>query len=224
MMISPETFYDMELAGKSIREIKKVICSLQQEMSHLIKTMEMPGYRPMMFPTESNRLACARDYLARAKEELEAAGGVYKPTKAELLAEEFDDNIPYIEKIVYSTTGLFDGSRVYTMDLTKDVLHLEADLQIIGKGEEEEEYEIEKEEFLIALYELHIGEWQNEYDPQRYGCAVFDGVQWKLEITYKNGRKTWVVQGDNIWPHNFDGFLWLMGIEIPKDVFIERCL
>ena len=50
MMISPETFYDRELAGKSTRDIKKVINDLKQEMKQLVDIMEIPDYRPMMRP------------------------------------------------------------------------------------------------------------------------------------------------------------------------------
>ena len=70
-----------------------------------------------------------------------------------------------------------------------------------------------KEEFLLALRRIHIGEWQNRYDPQRFGYHVCDGTQWELRILYVNSEKEFFIEGDNIWPYNFDEFSRLMGID-----------
>ena len=216
MMISPEMFYDIELAGKSARDIKKVIDSLKREMNRLVEIMENPTYRPMMLPDESTRLACTREYLTRAKQALEEAGGRYKPTKEELKAEEFEQNIPYIQKIVYTTNSFFGSNEQHIMDLSEEVPRLEIKLWPFEEDDREGwviEHELSKEEFLQEVYRIHIGEWQNLYVPQRFGYCVCDGTQWDLQIFYSNGKDPVTIEGDNIWPHNFDKFLMLMGME-----------
>ena len=216
MMISPETYYEMELAGKSIRELKKMISSLQQEMDHLVKTIEMPGYRPMMRPDERTRLSCVREYLAKAKEALNKAGGKYTPTKEEAKAERFDANIPHIQKIVYSASSFFGSSYTHAIDLTGCAPCLTVDLWPFAKPEGDAmpiELDMTKEEFWLALRDIHIGEWQNRYHPERYGYHVCDGTQWELSIFYDNGEKEFFIEGDNTWPYNFDEFSRLMGID-----------
>ena len=216
MMISPETFYDMELAGKSIRDIKKVVNDLKQEMKHLVHIMESPGYRPMMRPDESTRLSCIREYLAKAIEALKEKGGRYELTKEEQKAAEFDENIPYIQKIVYATNSFFGGDNTYTMDLSEEAPLLK--IKLWGFEEEDRdnrpiEDRPDKQEFLQALSRLHMGEWQNRYDPHRFGYVVCDGTQWELQVFYSNGKETVTIEGDNVWPHNFQDFVQLMGIE-----------
>lgn len=44
MMISPEGYYEMNLKGKSEKEIRSAIRGLKNEIGHLKNTMEHPEY------------------------------------------------------------------------------------------------------------------------------------------------------------------------------------
>ena len=101
MMISPESFYHMELEGKSISQIEKVIRKLKKEMTNLKKAIECPDPEApsvLMEPSLEVQLKCTREYLERAKVALVEAGGEYVPNQAEQRVIDFDNNIEFIQK------------------------------------------------------------------------------------------------------------------------------
>lgn len=222
MMISPEGYYEEYLKGKTAAQIMTAIRGLKNEIGHLKNIMEHPDYgeEPIMHPSESTRLWCTRLYLERAKEALEAAGGTYAPSQAELKAADFEENIPAISKLVFSIGGFFGGyeTRIYTLD--DEHLYLDVEHSLMLKPTNfniEPDYPCGKDEFLDGLRELHIGEWRSKYDLRRFGCMVLDGTQWELEIYFSNGHKPVKIYGDNAYPYNFDHFQELLGIE-PDDI------
>ena len=205
MMICPETFYEMNLKGKNAAEIMTVIRSLKQEIGKLKNLVENPYYTCEVKPSESTRISCLRDYLERAKQTLEEAGGVYTPSIAEQKAMAFDANIPYINKVVFCIGGYWDGyeTKTYTIDGDRIRSHIEHSLILepsnIGDAETKE---IDKEWFLKELQGLHLGEWRRRYDSD-----ILDGTQWNLEIYFSNGHKTIKFYGSNAYPYNFDRVL-----------------
>ena len=213
MMISPETFYEMDLKGKTIEEILTVISRLKKKMARLKKIMEHPNYAnaPKFCPSESVMLSCYRDYLLRAQMALMEAGGTYTPSAAEKKAMDFDENIPFINKVVFCIGGYWNGyeTRTYTIDDDKISTYIEHSLNLtpsnIGDGEPPE---IDKEYFLNSLEALHLGEWRRRYDSD-----VCDGTQWNLDIYYSNGHKPVKFYGNNSYPYNFDQLLELFEME-----------
>ena len=207
MMICPETYYEEHLKGKSASEILTVIRGLKQEIGHLKNVMEHPDYQCMMHPSEDVRLWCTRLYLERAKQALVDAGGTYVSSKAELKAEEFNANIPYINKVGFSIGGYFAGYETRTYTINGDSIHMDVEHSLILKpsnlGDVEIE-ELDKDFFLKGIAELHIGEWRKNYSPKRWGYEVLDGTQWHLYIYYSNGSKAVKIHGDNDYPYNFD--------------------
>lgn len=73
MMICPETFYEMNLKGKTAEEIMTEIHELKQEIARLKKVVQQPDYICTMHPSEKVRISCSRDYLKRAKEAYDEA-------------------------------------------------------------------------------------------------------------------------------------------------------
>lgn len=118
MMLSPETYYEYNLKGKNAKQIMREIDSLKKEIRRLKKTMERPDYVCIMDPGEDVQLWCTRLYLEKAKEALAEVGGTYKPDTWEVKAAEFDENIPHICKLEFSTGGYFNGYDIliYTID------------------------------------------------------------------------------------------------------------
>ena len=216
MMVCPETYYEMNLKGKSAEEILLVIGELKDEIERLIEIVEHPAYECTMHPSEKVRITCSQDYLAIGKKAYEEAGGVYVPTATELKAMEFDANIPYIERINFSIGGFFNGYRTVEYTVTGNSAfklegHSFSSDELIYDDRALEE--VDKEYLLEALKDLHIGEWRGEYTTGKYGYTVCDGTQWELEIYYSNGRKPFKVHGDNAYPYNFGSVLDLFGIE-----------
>lgn len=210
MMISPESFYHMELEGKSISQIEKVIRKLKKEMTNLKKAIECPDPEApsvLMEPSLEVQLKCTREYLERAKVALVEAGGEYVPNQAEQRVIDFDNNIEFISKIRFDIGGFFNGNQIFTYTISGDKVTWDrggfsfVDFKL-------PEYTPEtKQELLDAFRDLHIGEWKHKYvDPY-----VLDGTQWGLEIEYSNGRKTAKYYGSNAYPFNFNEFSEFMG-------------
>jgi len=218
MMISPEGYYEEYLKGKNADQIMTAIRGLKQEIGHLKNTMEHPEYgrEPIMHPSEDVRLWCTRMYLERAKEALVEAGGLYKPSKAEIQVAEFQDSISAISKVVFTIGGYFSGYETHTITLDDKRLHKDVNHSLIPKPSNffiEPDYPMGKDEFLEGIRGLYIGEWRRNYNPSRFGYEVLDGTQWELEISFSDRHKPVKKDGSNSYPYNFNKFLELLGIE-----------
>ena len=216
MMICPETYYENNLKGKTAAQILSAIRGLKQEIGHLKNTIENPNYQCMMHPSEDVRLWCARMYLERAKQALVEAGGTYVPSKAELKAEEFNANIPFISKVEFCIGGFFGGFETRTYTIDGDNIHMDVEHSLILKPSNLGDFEVEemdKDSFLEGLADLHIGEWRKNYSPKRWGYEVLDGTQWHLYIYYSNGSRTVKIDGSNDYPYNFGKLQELFDIE-----------
>ena len=206
MMISPETYYEEYLKGKTPEEILKAIRSLKREITRLKNIAEHPDYVCEMHPSESVRISCSQDYLERAKLALKESGVEYQPTKSELKAMGFDENIPNISKIIFSIGGFLCGEELVEVTITDDTAELKYGRSYIPTTPDDfDKIEtIDKATFLEEFKHLHIGEWRKNYNTQRFGYTVLDGTQWELEIHYSNDKKPVKIYGDNAYPYNFD--------------------
>ena len=216
MMICPETFYEMNLKGKTAEQIMTTIRGLKQEIGRLKNTVEHPEYECTMHPSERVRISCSRDYLERAKLALEEVGSTYVPSAAEKKAMEFDENVPFINKVEFCIGGYFNGYETRTYTIDGDKVHTNIEHSLILKPSNIGDFEIEemdKDYLLEALKDLHIGEWRRNYNTRRFGYMVCDGTQWHLEIYFSNGHKPVKIYGDNAYPYNFDRVLELFEIE-----------
>lgn len=218
MMICPETYYEMNLKGKDEKQLLSAIRGLKNEIGHLKKIMEHPDYKntPIMHPSESVRVSCTREYLARAIQALEEAGGIYQPSKAERKSKEFQDNLAYLSKITFEIGGFFDGITRYVIEIQGDkagFISTKFDCIL-------EEKPMDKEEVIWLLSRLYIGEWKKYYDPKRFGYCVMDGTQWNVSFEYSNGYKTVEFAGNNDYPYNFSEFIEIFGLD--EDIDVEE--
>ena len=112
MMISPEWYYEENLKGKTPAQIMTKIRSLKREITRLQNIIDHPDYpyrEEVIHPSESVQLSMSYEYLDRAKQALEEAGGSYVPTKAEQRAAAIEASMPHLTKIVFTKGGLFSG-------------------------------------------------------------------------------------------------------------------
>lgn len=205
MMISPETYYEYELKGKNADEIMKAIRSLKKRIAKLKRILENPTYCSTVDPSEDVQLHWTKKYLEKAFMALSECGGTYTPTKAELKAKDFDDNIESIKCIEF-IIGSFDSYRPKRMyHFTEDRVRCEEDYDGFS-------FEIERKDFVEKLRNINIGEWDKEYSTEKYNILILDGIQWELAISYANSHKPTKISGDNAYPYNFKDLLWLLGI------------
>ena len=218
MMISPESYYEEQLEGKTKEQIISVIRGLKREIGRLKNIMENPEYgkQALVHPSEDVRLSCTRGYMEKAIQAYAEAGGTYSLSKSEVKVADFDLNMNSISKITFNIGGFFGGYRSYVVEISDKIyaytkLWEDVESHVIFDHENEEPFT--KDTFLAALSDLHIGEWRRRYSTQRFGYTVCDGTQWELEFEYNNGHKPVRFDGDNAYPYNFDRFMLLFGID-----------
>ncbi len=211
MMIDPETYYEENLKGKDEKQILSTIRGLKNQIGRLKNIIENPDYEHMthICPSERVRISVTRRYLERAKQALEDVGGTYKPSKAEIKALSFQENIKNISRITFEIGGFFCGTNRYVLDVDED--------KVVYNSEESnmpiEEEIMDKEEFMDELADIYIGEWRSYYDTERWGYIVKDGIQWSVTFEYNNGHKTVEFAGSNDYPYNFSSFMYLFGLD-----------
>jgi hypothetical protein len=221
MMISPESYYEEYLKGKTKEEIMTVIRGLKQEIGHLKNSMENPydGMKTVIHPSEDTRIYWSREYLDIAKQVYAEVGGTYTLSKSEQKGADFDANIDAICKITFSIGGFFGGYWSHVVELTDGLKAYtklwenEEPLLLLDDNEEP----FTKNSHIAVLKELHIGEWRRRYTTKRFGYMVLDGTQWELEFEYNNGHKPVKFDGDNSYPYNFDKFQRLFGIDVTEE-------
>lgn len=215
MMICLETFYEMNLKGKNKEEIMTVIRGLKREIGRLKRTMEHPDYADAVkiCPSEDVQISCSRDYLKRAIEALEEAGGTYTPSASEKRAMDFDAKLPYLTKVEFCIGGFFEGHRTITYTIDGDTVHTEMDPPFEPIPIFEEDEKLNKERLLYSLKNLHIGEWLKRYDCRRFRRYVLDGIQWHLYLYFSGGHRPVKITGDNDYPYNFEQLLDLFHLD-----------
>lgn len=213
MMISPETYYEMNLKGKSQEEIMKKIRSLKIQIGQLKRSIENTDDMVLeVFPNRLTRLKCDRDYLERAIQAYEEAGGAYVRSKAEQKDHDFNDTLDSMSKLVFTIGGFFCGHETRTFTVSDDQVLVDVEKTLISM--DKEEYgPYRKEDFISGIKALHIGEWKRTYiDP-----LVMDGTQWELDIYYNNGRRPTKISGSNAYPYNFDDLKEFLEVEMEDE-------
>ena len=213
MMISPETYYEMNLQGKSPKEIMEKIRSLKIQIGQLKRSIEKTDDIVCeVFPGRLTRLKCDRDYLERAIQAYEEAGGEYVRSKAEQKDHDFNEALDSMSKLVFTIGGFFCGHETRTFTISDDQVLVDVEKTMISM--DKEEYgPYRKEEFISGIKALHIGEWKRTYND----LLVMDGTQWELDIYYNNGRRPTKISGSNAYPYNFDDLKEFLEVEMEDE-------
>ena len=213
MMISPETYYEMNLKGKSQEEIMKKIRSLKIKIGQLKRSIENTDDMVLeVFPSKQTRLKCDWDYLERAIQAYEEAGGEYVRSKAEQKDHDFNEALDSMSKLVFTIGGFFCGHETRTFTVSDGQVLVDVEKTMISM--DKEEYgPYRKEEFISGIKALHIGEWKRTYND----LLVMDGTQWELDIYYNNGRRPTKISGSNAYPYNFDDLKEFLEVEMEDE-------
>ena len=213
MMISPETYYEMNLQGKSPKEIMEKIRSLKIQIGQLKRSIEKTDDIVCeVFPGRLTRLKCDRDYLERAIRAYEEAGGEYVRSKAEQKDHDFNEALDSMSKLVFTIGGFFCGHETRTFTVSDGQVLVDVEKTMISM--DKEEYgPYRKEEFISGIKALHIGEWKRTYND----LLVMDGTQWELDIYYNNGRRPTKISGSNAYPYNFDDLKEFLEVEMEDE-------
>ncbi len=193
MMISPESFVEMGLQGKTREDAVKEVKSLLREINRLKRILENDPYLEecMIKPGPQVKISVSRKHLTAAREFFKKQGWEYDMSKAEIKDMEFNDRINDIESINIEYGGFHcerESRKIKLDGMTRNYL-------------------------LRELYDLHMGEWKRNYtDP-----CIQDGIQWEVEIIYTDGKKR-VFSGSNAYPYNFKKFLDVVQMDAIVDL------
>ena len=221
-MISPESYYEC-LKGQPCEEILREIRRLKRSFSKLKRDEErqrFDGEIILMDPCVELQIEYIREYLFGAIKAYEEAGGIYKRTRNEIKARDFQENIPFISEIKFTHGGFFEGWITYTFTFdeyavfckVKDFRH-----NVTTKFENPIDG-ASKQALFEKLEKLYLGEWLTDYSPRRFGCGMYDdGYEWDIEIHYSNGKKPFRSGGCNDEPYNFDELLEVLGIDLDDE-------
>lgn len=213
MLICSESFYELEIKGKSETEIRSKIRSLKRQIGLMKNHLENPNFKKEILkdPSDNVMIFYYREYLNRSIIALKDLGFEYNLSRNEIRAKLFQDNIPYIEKITFHIGGYFD------LGTTKEITFNDNKVVFIEKMfdkivADKLHNDVNKGDFIDALKRLYIGEWRKSYNTRRFNYFVLDGTQWYLTIEYSNGTKPFKLYGSNSYPYNFQNWRELIYI------------
>jgi len=114
-----------------------------------------------------------------------------------------------ISSIELEYGGFFCGTECRTVSFENDEIKVQRRFYNGAFDTGEELFVgVMKAKFLEGFEGLHIEEWKQEY----VDSEILDGIQWKLVVTYADGRKRkyW---GSNDFPDDFRALLEVMEME-----------
>ncbi len=206
MLISQECYKGLYLEGKSEDELMAQTQVLHREIERLKRIIESPAYyyENHPYPDEAAQIIACRRYLAIAKEYVLRVGE-YSPTPIELASEKTDALIEKIEKITLTAGRYLEK---------KFQLIFKENIAVLRKSTlegERTESEIERPFAEREIYELHMGEWRDNYQPEDYGASLNEPLHWQVRIDYTDSIPPKFFEGAGVFPYNFDRFAALMG-------------
>ena len=157
MMISPETYYEECLQGKSQSAILQQIGLLKKEIKRLKEVMESDNNSPeaMIMPSPLTRIKCNREYLEMAKLALEEAGGQYELTDEDLRDQSFNTKLAAMHRFTLEIGGFFNGYTKYKYTISGDLVLFDADHSFYLKPSNLPLYEpFTREEFVRSIAAL----------------------------------------------------------------------
>lgn len=218
-MLTIKEHYKECLEGKSVKELKIYSLDLRLEMNQLKYDIERSNNANFRSPKNKklSRINKNRLYLRETFKAIDKLGGIIKPTEEDIKAFEFQEKIPYIEKIYYSRSGYLGGFDIYETILKNEqvrVSHKETvddgltlyEIYPLTYHAVIEENIMSKQEFLKTIKRLRMGEWKNVYLSDDYGIRILDGESWGVEVHYSNSLSIFRCGGTNAFPYNFYDF------------------
>lgn len=215
MMISPESYREQNLKGKSKEEILKQIKELRKEINELIRLEEDPNAEPsMMMPGRRTIISCDRQYLEQAIEAYKEAGGIYTTSEQERREQDFNNSLDHLGCVKLIIEGYSYGMNTWICTFDGDdvqVSYMDHLCSVDPRHSNQNKYHISKAEFFSTIKGLHITDWKHHYKDRE--LLVMDGEEWTLEFFCHGPEKTRRYSGSSLYPYNFDELANLLRID-----------
>ena len=211
-MICPMSIFE-ELKDKPEKEIRTAIRGYKNHIGRLKKILEEPTFEEVMCPSHDLQLQMNREYLQNAILALTTAGFEYKPSKAEIKSELFNEHLEDLMQIEFNVGGFFTTHERYIIKFNEtDDAVFTCDIGFGGDSEVIRKT-ISKQECIKELQNLYMGEWK-----LKYWADVLDGIQWEVKLRFYNNNQK-LFHGSNSFSFSYRKLkelceIWAMPLEI----------
>lgn len=211
MYISVENYREMYLKGKDSKVVLDEIEKIRHEIAKIKNKLESPvnSYNSYTHSSEIASIDVFRGYLSAAlgylSEINEEACDFTEEEKASMI---FDSTVDGISCITL-TVGEYLQDK-YELIFGGE----EAEILEVHLGGESVSRKINTETAREKIHSLHIGEWHENYSPEKYGCTLNEAVKWQLRIDYKTGAAPRFFDGYGVFPYNFSILARLLGADV----------
>ena len=215
-MKSVENYYEDILKGKNEHELMCIIRGLKNKIEQLKNIIEHPHYEISTdFCDEYPELYYTQSCLEKAKEALKEVGGAYEPTTEELKAQDFENNIQFINELSLCLGDSSNWHSLHTATLNGEDFHLRSQVSFMPKlASPDKDFDVvSKEYFYKKMHDLHIAEWKTNYSLNRFGYDDNENSPWDLKICFSNQHSPVEIHGAGTYPYNFEGLKSIFGIE-----------
>ena len=215
-MKSVENYYEEILKDKNKYELMCIIRGLKNKIEQLKNIIEHPDYEISNdFCDEYPELYYTQSCLEKAKDTLLDVGGTYEPTTEELKAQDFENNIQFINKLSLRIGDSFDWHSIHTATLNGEDFELRSHVSFMPKlASPDKDFDaVSKDYFYKKMHDLHIGEWKTNYSLNRFGCDNNENCPWDLKICFSNEHSPVMIHGAGVYPYNFNGLKSIFGLD-----------
>ena len=214
MMISPESYVEFHLKGKSKEEVFESIEDLRNEIKELKKALDKKDPEDFMVcPSPGVRYSVSLDYLDAARKYVESQGWEYIPLEEEIKIDKFNERISFINKIEYSFTVFMHGTEKRTICYGGDKILASREFEGTFIHNHKEDWEswydgMEWRDLLDTILEYRLYDRPTQYENE----DVLDGYCWTLKFKFVDGSKDLVFDGMNEFPDSMLDLLDAIGL------------
>ena len=218
MMLSPESFMEHCINGKTYEEAVAVLDEMRSESERLEKLLKENPFSDevMVRPSPDTVISFYKIYFRYVKKYFEEKGWDYSFPETVIADERFNKRLDDLTSVSLAigpcfrcqelNMVIFDGEKL--ISTFPDRRSGDEDGPAGNDDSSPDRGKVDRGEFIAKLKDLHIGEWDEEY----HDLLVLDGTEWEAEFKFGDGRKK-VFMGSNSYPVNFEDFMELMGVE-----------
>lgn len=218
MMLSPESFMEDCIKGKSYEEAVAVLNDMRSESERLEKLLKEDPFSDevMVRPSPDTVISFYKIYFRYVKKYFEEKGWDYSFPETVIADERFNKRLDDLTSVSLAIGPCFRGQELNLVIFDGEKLISNIPDSRTGSGDDPagnddhspDRKRVDREEFITKLKDLHIGEWDEEY----HDLQVMDGTEWEAEFKFSDGSKK-LFMGSNKYPMNFEDFMELMGVE-----------
>ncbi len=153
-----------------------------------------------------------KEVIAAKGHYFKISGGKFYKTKRQKEIDAFNRLLPHLKKLTFTEqSSLPPVTHLYVFNDDEQVISLVKDFNKSNEFKEGQSFE--KDQLLLDLSKLDIGQWQTNYTLPK-NIMVTDGSSWRLSFEFAQGSKykKKTFSGYMAWPYNYAELLHILKI------------